>query len=455
MKKIISVLALSSLAFSVAFADVKFTLNYRTQAQAFSRVMSMSSKDGVYNGDAGAKDELWNTYLLTQSKGTDDATDSFQLKASNDFAGITVQINPYAYSSKKSIGTGGNLSFKQYNGFIKLGKLTLKAGFWADGVMAANYQVGKKDSDRTSLAGRDFLTYKMGSIYNKAITYQVADITSFAGSTAPTAYLEYKGDVGDATLTARLSAISLGNNTWDGNDIYSGFAAQLDAKLESFDAEFTFKQASMQSSKAERAVSLYVQPLGFENLDMSFGGALGFYNGHLAEYNAELRMRLTAGPLAISFINNIGHVDPEDYAARVTTASDRGYKQHVGAEYLKAGKTATFVKNADASTSMWNTLGFFFMLTDTFQPFVTMGDIVGFKSTALNNEIAAGNPTNFGDFGMELFIEPGIQIFASKNAFITAACRMGWSHMLLDSDRYKDYGNEMAILVPVIMRVKL
>ncbi|GEM_PF-1895530 len=453
MKKIISVLALSSLAFSVAFADVKFTLNYRTQAQAFSRVMSMSSKDGVYNGDAGAKDELWNTYLLTQSKGTDDATDSFQLKASNDFAGITVQINPYAYSSKKEIGTGKNLSFKQYNGYLKLGKLSLNAGFWGDGVMAANYQVGKKDADRTSLAGRDYLAYKMGSIYSKAITLNVTDITGFAGTATPSAYLEYKGDVGDVTLTARLSAISLGADTWDGNDIYSGFAAQLDTKFESFDAEFTFKQASMKSEKAERALSLYVQPLGLENLDMSFGGALGFYNGHLAEYNAELRMRYSAGPLAISFVNNFAHIDLDDYKARVSTASDRGYKQHVGAEYLKAGKTATFVKNAEAGTAMWNVLGFFFQLSDTFQPFVTMGDIVGFKSDCVGDN--APTVTNFGDFGMELFIEPGIQIFASKNAFITAACRMGWSHLLMNSDRYKDYGNEMAILVPVIMRVKL
>lgn len=455
MKKIISVLALSSLAFGVALADVKIATSYRTQATAFSRVMSMAEKDGVYRGDTAAKGELWNTYLLHQSKGVGDASDAFELSAKNDFAGVTVQINPYAYASKKSIGTGGNLSFKKYNGYVKLGGLSLNAGLWADGVMAGNYQVGKKDSDGANMLGADFLTFKMGSFYAKAITLNVTDITGFAGSTAPSAYLEYKGSAGDAKLTGRLSAISLGNNTWDGNDIYSGFAAQLDAKLSSFDAEFTFKQASMKGSQAERALSLYVQPLGIENIDMSFGGALGFYNGHLAEYNAEFRMRYASGPLSVSFINNLAHVDSDDYKARVTKATDRDYKSHVGAEYLASGKTATFVKNNVASTAMWNALGIFLKVNDTFKPFITMGDIVGFKSACLARNQGNNTEENFGDYGVEFFVNPGIQIYAASNASITAGCRIGWSNLLLHSDRYEDYGHEMSIIVPVIMRVKL
>ena len=470
MKKIISTLALATLAFGSAFADVKFTLNYKTQMTGFSRVFSTGvATDYKINGTEdstlkAAETVRANSYMFKQSKGYATASDTFKLVASNDFGGVTLQVNP---TVDESADTKNSLSgWKQYSGYVKLGAFTVNAGYWGDGVMAGSYQL-KTDGDASGLQGETAVAYKLGSIHKNSITANAADITYLGGfnnnssTTAgltkdgrhATGYITYKGDVGDATITADLAAISLdGEKTWDGSNVYSALAARVDAKLESWDFEFTFKQALAASDVAIRSLALYAQPLEWGNLKATFGGALGFYNGELTEWAGDVRLRYADGPFSITSINNISYLTDNG----AVYAGD--YAKHVGAYFLNDKGAMKNVTNANAwsQSAMWNTILVRYVVNDTLAVFCNVGDIIGFN--------AGGKYLK--DYGMEAFVAPGLNVYAGKGASISAAFRFGFNNLLLETDENKNngkyvdslgnnVGSAMALIVPVVIRVQL
>ena len=444
MKKIISTLALATLAFGVAFADVKFTCNYRTQAVAFSRVMKADS----YSSTANAV--KFKTGMLSQLVYGGDS-DTFSMEASNDFGGVKVRIDPK--------GSDGSLALNQYSGYVTIGGLTLTAGYWKDGVMNGAYQL-KNDMDASNLGGETFAAYKLGSMFKNSITLQVDDITSFGGSAHATGYLTYAADLGPVLLKADLAAISLdGSETWDGtaaasansSTYFSGLGARIDAKLENWDIQFVIKQASIKSGSSERALALHVQPLSWGNLKATFGGSLGFYEGELSEYNADIRFRYASGNLSVTFMNNLSRIT-DTAASRITAMKDKDgnnlkvdYAKHVGAYFLNAKGEWKNQSNAASYSTMWNMLAIRFKVSDKLFLTGEVGDIVGFKS----------NKKVFGDYGVEAFVAPGFQVFAGKNCSVSTCLRMGWSNLFRDSDKYPDIEPAMSIAVPVVMRVKL
>lgn len=361
MKKIISTLALATLAFGASFADVKFTCNYRTQAVAFSRVMKADSYSATANG------EKFQTYMLSNTAYGGDS-DTFKMSASNDFGGVNVRIDPK--------GSNGSLTLNEYNAYVKAGAFTLSAGYWKDGVMNGAYQL-KNDADASNLGGETFAAYKLGSMFKKAITLQVDDITSFAGSAHATGYISYLGEFDALTLKADLAAVSLdGTATWDGSNYYSGLAARIDARLETWDIQFVIKQANITDGKAQRALALHVQPLAWGALKATFGGALGFYEGELTEYNADIRFRYADGPLSVTFFTNLSHIS--DTGATKMSVTD--YNKHVGAYFLSSANKWTGQNNAASHTAMWNMLALRFKVSDKLFLTGELGDIVGFKS---------------------------------------------------------------------------
>lgn len=426
MKKIISTLALATLAFGASFADVKFTCNYRTQAVAFSRVMKADSYSATANG------EKFQTYMLSNTAYGGDS-DTFKMSASNDFGGVNVRIDPK--------GSNGTLTLNEYNAYVKAGAFTLTAGYWKDGVMNGAYQL-KNDADASNLGGETFAAYKLGSMFKKAITLQVDDITSFAGSAHATGYISYLGEFDALTLKADLAAVSLdGATTWDGSNYYSGLAARIDARLETWDIQFVIKQANITNGQAQRALALHVQPLAWGALKATFGGALGFYEGELTEYNADIRFRYADGPLSVTFFTNLSRIT--DYGATKMGVTD--YNKHVGAYFLSSANKWTAQSNAASHSAMWNMLAIRFKVSDKLFLTGELGDIVGFKS--------AGKV--FGDYGVEAFVAPGFQVFAGKNCSVSTCLRIGLSNLLMDSDKYKDIEPAMSMAVPVVMRVKL
>ncbi len=447
MKKIISVLALASLGLGIASADVKFTCNYRTQMSALSRIMSYNTNsaattkvkfDGNTETTENLKDYAYTTYLLNNlTYGSD--SDTFSMAASNDFGGVTVRIDPQ--------GSNSSFTLKQYSGYINIGSFKVTAGYWKDGVMNGAYQL-KNDADASNLGGETFAAYKLGSMFKNAVTLQVDDITSFAGKTKTTGYVTYKGDLGPCLLTADLAAIGLGGTAYNTEgDVFSGFAVRLDTKFESWDAQFVFKQAS--TNTPERALALHVQPLEWGNLKATFGGSLGFLNGDLTEYNADIRFRYVAGKLSITSLNNISAVTDGGWNSTKTSAGKiSDYNKHVGVVASitdsKGQSVLANFGNTVSQRAMWNLLAFRFAASDKLALTLEIGDIVGFKAK-----------NNFGDCGIEAFVAPGLQVFAGKNCSISTCARLGFSHLMLNSDDHKDVGPEYAILVPVVMRVKL
>ena len=435
MKKIISTLALATLAFGASFADVKFTCNYRTQAVAFSRVMKADSYSATANG------EKFQTYMLSNTAYGGDS-DNFSMSASNDFGGVTVRIDPK--------GSDGSLALNQYSGYVKIGALTLNAGYWKDGVMNGAYQL-KNDMDASNLGGETWAAYKLGSMFKGAITQQVDDITGFNGKDSKgkaayvnhaTGYVTYLGEFDALTLKADLAAVSLdGATTWDGSNYYSGIAARIDARLETWDLQFVFKQANITDKQAQRAIALHVQPLAWGALKATFGGALGFYEGEITEYNADIRFRYADGPLSVTFFTNLSHIT--DTGATKLDVTD--YGKHVGAYFLNKDNSLKNQANAVSHSAMWNMLAIRFKVSDKLFLTGEVGDIVGFKS----------NKKVFGDYGVEAFVAPGFQVFAGKNCSVSTCLRMGWSNLFRDSDKYPDIEPAMSIAVPVVMRVKL
>lgn len=444
MKKIISTLALATLAFGSAFADVKFTLNYRTQAVAFSRVIQADGADG--SKASAAAGVLHKTYMFSQTA-YGASSDTFSMSASNDFGGVTVRVDPKA--------SDDTWTFNTYSGYVKLGAAKLSAGYWKDGVMNGAYQL-KNDADASNLGGETFAAYKLGSMYKGAITQNVDDITGFAGTTAPAAYITYKGEVGDnVELTADLSAVSTeaGIGTWDGSDIYSGIALRLDAKLETWDFQFVVKQADIRKGSATRAIAFHAQPLAWGSIKATFGGALGYYEGELQEYNADIRFRYANGPLSITSLNNISHMTRSGFS----TSTD--YVKHVGAYFLaNDGKwTGQTNINKCSPSAMWNVVALRYTLSEKLAVTAELGDIIGFTAGGLHLK----------DYGIEAFVAPGVQVFAGKNCSISTCLRFGMNNLFLETRDNKEghnfYKNSngdnvapaMAIAIPVVLRVKL
>jgi len=428
-------LALASLTLGIASADVKFTLNYRTQMSAFSRVMS---KNATTDKAAGDKIDPYVSHLFSH-KGYGSSSDNFSIKVSNDIAGATFRVDPDA--AKGYFGSDyGKL--KEYNGYIKFGNLAVNAGLF-DGKMNGDYQL-KSDADASNLGGETFAAYKLGSIFKDAITTQVDDITSFKGKQALTGYISYDAAFGESKVTVDAAAIGLNGGSYGSStDVKSGFALRLNAKLSSdLSTQFIIKQAA----DNQRALALHVQPK-IGNLKVTLGGALGFSNGDLEEYNADIRLYYKAGALSITSLNTI--------AARSDTAtgSTADYGKHVGAYYTNTANSLKNVANTASNRAMWNVIAVRFAVSESLVLTAEAGDIIGFKSNG---------KTFRDDYGVEAFVAPGLQIFAGKNCSISTCARFGFSNLLLDSDahgvtdsgKYENVG-VTSLLVPVIMRVKL
>jgi len=440
MKKIIGALALASLTLGIASADVNFTLNYRTQMSAFSRVMS---KNATTDGKSGDGIDPYVSHLFSH-KGYGSSADNFSIKVSNDIAGATFRVDPDAANEAFTYDSTGKTGehLKEYNGYIKIGNLTVSAGLF-DGKMNGGYQL-KSDADASNLGGETFAAYKLGSIFKGAITTQVDDITSFKGKQALTGFVSYDAAFGDSKVTVDAAAIGLNGNGFGGSaDVKSGFALRLNAVVsKDLSAQFIIKQAA----DNERALALHVQPT-FGNLKVTLGGALGFNTGDLEEYNADIRLYYKAGPFSFTSMNTISR------RSDTATVSSADYAKHVGAYYTNTSNALKSVNNAASNRAMWNVVAIRYAVSDALAITAEAGDIIGFKSNG---------KTFRDDYGVEAFVAPGLQIFAGKNCSISTCARFGFSNLLLDSDAHgvKDSGKYenvgvTSLLVPVVFRVKL
>ena len=464
MKKIISTLALATLAFGSVFADVTFTTNYRTRMVGFSRVMNSSgnyfdSSNKLQSYSPAADEELHNSYLFAHA-GYGAASDDFKVAVSNDFAGAAVRVNPQAMS-KHADYAESNSAFGEYYGYVNVGPLTLTAGL-IDGISNGAYRL--TGAVGHNLEGQTTDAYgQLGSMHKNAISFKADDISYFNGACRPLGMITYKGEFGDTTLTADLVAAAVDSEdkdaTWDGKKMHAALGARVDLKLPFAAFQFVIKQHANKVSEktvnktvvyesdsandARRSVALSVAPNLGENISLALGTSLGFYNGDLTDFNGDVRFVFKSGNMTFSSLNKIGYVT--DIGATGYLKNNLGYDTHVGLYFLDKKGTLKSQDNKASQSSMWNLLAFRMELSDSLAVFCNVGDLIGFNA----------GKQEIGDFGMELFAAPGVQFFATKNASITTAIRFGASNLLRDKDTYKDIEPAYGILVPVVLRVQL
>ena len=433
MKKIIGAFALASLALGLASADVKFTLQYRTQMVGFSRLIAAPNTN---------TDENVNYWFQHKAYGT--PSDTVSMSASNDFAGVTIRIDPNLNGSpvnKDNNDSPDTGTINQYNGYIRFAGFELGAGSWKDGRYNSDYQL-KKDSDDGFYGGETFAAYKLGSLYKGAITLAVDDMSNFAGgSNASSAYLQWKGNLGAAKVTAEVDLIGSGSSkSWDeGNTIYTGFGARANFALDSWQTQFVFKTSSNKNNAEERALALY---LNFTQLPVNLvvGGALGFKGGDLTEWNADLRLRKATGNMSLTFYTNVSHITND--------ASYTALNKDVGAIYVADNGTLTNkaskvpIAANKFNTHMWNMFGLRLKFTDSLYFLFSAGDIVHLRDVFQDE---------WG--GIEVFAAPGIQITNGKCG-ISAYARFGMSNIGVDNYNKNGSESELALLIPVVLRVR-
>jgi hypothetical protein len=285
-------------------------------------------------------------------------------------------------------------------------------------------------------------------LYANAITLAVDDMANFGGADkSSSAYLQWKGDVGNAEVTAEGALIGIGSSTWDEEKtIFTGFGLRLNTAFETWQAQFVFKSASntvTTTGKGEqRAFALHINP---KALGFVVGGSLGFNNGNVTELNLDFRARKVIGASSITFYTNISHITNEcDYI----TAN----KGNLGAEYLQAsdGKVTAITNtwHADSvqnyNTHMWNMLGLRSKLSDHFYFLFSAGAITSLRNLGTDRWT-----------GSEAFVAPGFQIMNGKSGIATYA-RFGWSHIGVKDYRKgeQEEGPEMSIMIPVVIRVR-
>ncbi len=435
MKKIISAVALTALVAGVATADVKFSLNYRTQMLGYSRLINAPNKNTYEN----------HNYWFKNAQGYAAASDNVNVSASNEYAGVTVRIDP-AFNS---------LTLNQYSAYIRLGSFELGAGVFKDGRYNGDFQL-KNDSDNGNYGGETFAAYKLGTIYKASLTTEVDNLAGFAGTdNLATGYIQWKGEVAEIPITADFALIGLGSDTtYDkDNQVGSGFGLRLDAKFDLAEVQFVYKTASIKNQQSgvdvepneARAAALHFL-LGdlVPNTKITVGGAAGWLKGDLTEANLDLRARYADGPLSVTFFTNISHITNEYYVAPK-------YGKHIGAYYYGDKEKITSPENTIGShgsqkydTAMWNLLGVRFKIDDTFTALFSAGDL-----------ISLSNITDDEWTGVEAFVAPGIQLFAGGKTSIVTYARFGWSHLGVKDYDKDGEGPEFAVIVPIIMRVRL
>lgn len=451
MKKIISVIALASLAFG-AFADAEFALNYRTQMTGFSRILS-GDYSSTSTKEIDYKANKHKSYLFAQ-KSYGGASDSISATVAGDMCGATIRIDPFPAKKEEE-----QLQINQYSGYVNIGKFTLNAGAWKDGQYVGDWQL-KGDADACNLGGETFAAYKLGNMFKSSNSLGIDDIANIAGGDkATTAYVKWGGAVGPKKTFVELyaSAIGIGGKTWDDEKtVYSGFGFKADVTTKALRTQFIAKLPSID----KRAFGLYFMPQGTGALTTVFGGTLGFEGANVTEANADLRMRYAGKGYSVTFFNNLSHITnnntvSKNYVNKVVGAWAEDGDNGIGCLGVEAVRGAAG-NSQKYNTVMWNLIALRYKISNKIFFTAEAGDMVYFNN--MLNDDAAWE-------GIDAFVCPGLQFFAGGKTSVSMGVRYGVSglgaQVMNGNDRVSKYSSDnnnyeiaTSILVPVVMRIR-
>ena len=413
MKKIVSAVALAAVAAGFATADVKTSINFRRGTNVFNN--PNVSKSTVQYGQLGD---------IT-------GTDAFTFKASNEYAGITLNVNPTSKDTGKTLWSAGN--GVEYTGYMNLADwLQLKGGVHKDGIFYAE-QV-KKDTDDTnwSAAGKYAFLYKYGVTTKNSTAYAVDDLTSYQIGGTPFAFADFKFGVGGGNLLIRGAIANTGKN-WLLTGGYENKTMATPGLMVAFKNDVINVNVDVQSiSNNDLAAGVFVSPLGLADnaLQLTAGFSLStVFDGEKSAvgsvkdnkdgvtfYAIDLGVRYVAGDFHIANRFNF------------TGATEEGY--------VKQGASTASARTGDAN--IWDSLFLTFKLNDNW---TITGNVQAQVATK-----AAGD-----DAVIDLSVTPGVMYTVGKGATITA----GLYTSIGDVTGKVADDAVIGIALPVIFRIKL
>ncbi|MBR1721206.1 MAG: hypothetical protein IJ727_01775 [Treponema sp.] len=437
MKKIISALTVATIAAGFAMADMKVTLNYRNGAELFKYV-----DKGL---DGRSTDDYGNVYIDSGYDNNGSTTTLFNLNgwnAGKDNVGLQLSGDIFTVKSTLQPTVNGNsIIWHIFDIGAKYSRFYANAGWNGDGIM--NYRA-KKAADDGNEEGKVFETYKLGSIFTGSDGLCSTNQISFNTGRNFYALAGYNLALGDSFSTKIQGAVMI-DRTWDtpsteqnnGNFSWSLF---LDPKLlDVFDAELFIKGKRVGEAGSDKVsefvTGAYFKPTFIPLLaDSAFGGSAVILDGKLQEWNADWRAFVKlSGDLWITYYGK--------FAKLVSKDGDTPYEPVDGASVgALAGLTAF-----KSSQALWNMISVRYKINDRFTGILSVGEL-----SDLDDGFHLGRESADGT---QVFAHPHVQIYAAKNATVTAGVLAAFAGIGADEMANKDI--DMIINIPVLFRVKM
>ena len=448
MKKILSVLAISTLVFGSAAAKKTVNLNYRNGPYLFSYGNNGESDDKAF-GTTQVQD--LNLFNLNKFQG---GADSLKFTATGDVLSFSTQVNT-------SLEGWGKNKFNHIKIGANFGAFGLLTGFSVDGEAVGSFRV-KKDVDASNWDGNLFERFKPGSIFSKSYAAYSINQVNIGGGGAkglqkratglgfvdselflqasfnlaiPNSDASFK--LLGTVISDRAWAGSSNDKTDDGTADDSEFLGAANAKYNDGHLAYTvfaiFSKPSVFNAMAFVKMSphclgcdrdqvfvpgAYVEVTAIKNLDIMGGFTMSIVEGTYEDYAFDLRARYAvSSALSITYFGNLSVLngDVVDNATRAISSEigTYAYAWANGYAYGKSPAGTTYNKSVTTLSSqafLWNHINVRFALTDSIVPQLGIGAI-----TDLVNGINIGPQKGEGT---ELSVTPSCQFFASKNASI-------------------------------------
>ena len=428
MKKIVSAAIATSLLAGAAFADVSIGLNFRRGTNIFNNANTSTAT--VTYGDLGD---------VT-------GTDAFTFKASNDYAGITLNYNPTSNNTGKKLWESGN--GVEYTAYVNPTEwLQLKGGVHKDGIFYAE-QV-KKDTDDTSwsAAGKYAFLYKYGVTTKNSTAYAVDDLTSYQIGGTPFAFADFKlADVAGGNLLIRAAVADTGNN-WLLTGNYKSKTASTPGLMVAFKNDAVNVNLDVQSiSNNDVAFGLFASPLGLADgaLQLTAGFSMSMVlDGEKAavgsKYDSTTKKIAATGTDGVTFY--AVDIGVRYVAGDFHIANRFNYTGATEDQAVKQGASTASARTANSN--IWDSIFLTYKLND--------------KITITGNiqpQIALGVKNGTDDETIiDLAVTPGVMYTVGKGATITAGLYTTFNDLTEKSSA--NAKSTIGVALPVIFRVKM
>mgnify|MGYP006916138348 CR=1 FL=1 len=420
MKKIVSAVALAAVAAGLATAELNSSLNVRMGGSVFTKKMA----------DAG------DTTNVLDLGSSDFGCDGLSFKASNDYAGVTLNWGASLQDKQK----GGNqaTTFWTNNGKgIELSAwlkpadfLKFQIGAHKDGIWTA--EQCKKDTDDTSWsgAGKYAFLYKPGvQSKNNSTGYFLDAMTDVLNGGQ--AYLYADFSLMEGALSIRPTFVSTGVDFLQKKDKESDEAVMKTAP----GAVVTFKNDAIKlnvdfqmPTNKDIAAGVYVSPLGLLDnaLQLMVGGTFSTntssatdnlgYTGVARDttfFAVDLRVRYVAGDFHIANAFNFTGASEDDVVVQGSGSAKTG-DMHI-----------------------WDAIFLTYKLNDNW---TVTGDV--------QIDVITGSGAD-DDAYLDLYVTPGVMYTCGKGATITAGLHFDVA------DLSDNTAKTTTISVPFVFRVKM